>query len=125
MPNLFGLNIAKLVNDSIRGAGNVRPGVLSHSGPPYVRDIENLSGGVVPTVTTHEVSGFVEQKETRRSDQIGTTYESTISILGDSVNPKITPTVNDMVVMDGVTYTLIELLSVDPSAALYDFRAQT
>ena len=125
MANLFGLDIAKIVNDSITSAGNVRPGVLTHNGPPNVRDPENPSAGIQPTLTTHNIRGFVEQKEVRRSGQVGALFVSTVSILGESVNPKIIPEVNDIVVIDDVTYSLVELTARDPALALYEFRAQT
>ncbi len=125
MPKIFGLDIAKLVNDSISSAGDVRPGTLSHNTGPRVRDPENLTGGIRSTVTTHDIRGFVEQKEIRRPGQVSTVFESTVSIFGDSVNPKVAPTVNDTVIMDGVTYSLVKLLELDPASALYVFLAET
>ena len=125
MPKLFGLDIAKIVNASIAAAGNVRPGVLHHSGPPYIRDPDNLTAGLVPTESTHDVRGFAETSEVRRPDQVGTLVRSVLYILGESVNPKIVPVVNDKVVMDGTTYSLVELLELDPASALYKFRAET
>lgn len=125
MGKLFGIDIAKLVNDSIVSAGNVRPGTLHHSGPPHVRDPENLTDGNQPTITTHSIRGFVEKREVRRSGQVGALFVSVVAILGESVNPKIVPKVNDVVVIDNETYTLIELLALDPALALYEFKAET
>lgn len=125
MPDLFGLDIAKVVNDAISSAGGVRPGVLTHFNPPFERDPDNPTSGVDATLTTHDIRGFVDRKEVRRPGQVGAMYESVVSILGASINPKTIPKVNDTVVMDGATYKLVELAKLDPAAALYEFKAET
>lgn len=124
MLSLFGLDIAKIVNDAIKSGGGVRFGTLIHF-TVGTRSPDNLSGGTNPITTTHIISGFVEQKEIKRSGQVGATVESVVSILGDSINPQVIPRVNDVVEMDGERYNLIELLARDPAAALYEFKAET
>lgn len=124
MPDLFGLDIAEIVNESIASAGNVRPGTLEHADYPYIRDPDSLTGGLKPTISIHAVRGFVETSEVRRPGQVGALFSSVVYILGASVNPKVVPKVNDTVIMDGGTYSLVELLELDPALALYKFRAE-
>ena len=124
MPKLFGLDIAKMVNDSIKSAGNVRPGILEHANSPYTRDQDDKTSGLQPTITIHAIRGFVETKEIRRLGQVGTLFSSAVYIIGASVNPKVVPRVNDTVTMDGGIFFLVELLELDPALALYKFLAE-
>jgi hypothetical protein len=50
---------------------------------------------------------------------------SVVSILGASLSPAVVPAVNDIVVIDGSTFTLVELLNLDPAEALYEFAADS
>jgi len=123
MVELFGIDIAKVVNDSITGAGGVRPGTLTKV-TPGTRTGGSLTGGTNPTTTSHSFQGFVETKEVRRDGQVGAGIMAVVTMLGDSVSPTAVPTVNDTVLIDGVTYTLLELLSRDPAEAVYEFAAE-
>lgn len=123
MPNLFGLNIAKLVSDSIAQAGGVRPGVLSHMAPG-ARTAGDLASGVNPTTTMHSFKGFVERRVVRRRGFIEPMDTPVVTLLGASVSPSVVPAINDVVTVDGAEYTLLELLSADPAAAVYEFAAE-
>jgi hypothetical protein len=123
MADLFGLDIASLVNSAIAGAGGVLPGTLTRIIPGVRGD--NPTDGTNPTKTTHSFSGFVEQKDKRILGEVAAANQSTISILGASINPVAVPRVNDQVLLDGSTYTLVELLSLDPARALYEFSADS
>lgn len=124
MANLFGLDIAGIVNNAISSAGGVRPGILTKT-TPGTRTPGDLIGGTNPTMTTHSFQGFVEQKSERRAGQVGASLGGqTVSILGASVSPAAVPAVNDSVTIDSVTYNLVELVSRDPAEALYEFGAQ-
>ena len=68
--------------------------------------------------------GFVETKEDRRPGQVGASTLSVVTVLGTSVSPAAAPEVNDRALIDGVTYTLVELLSSDPAAAVYEFKTE-
>lgn len=121
MANLFGIDIAGIVNTSIAGAGGVRPGQLTRS-TPGTRTPGDLTGGTNPTTQTLPFQGFVTRKVNRqRGTAVGNPYAE-VSILGASIS--IVPEVNDVIVMDGRRYTLVELLSVDPALALYVFRGE-
>lgn len=121
MPNLFGLNIAGIINSEIASAGGVLSGTLTRT-VPGTRTGGSLTAGTNPTETTHPFKGFAETKENRRSGQIGAQSMAVVTILGASLS--VVPEVNDSVLLEGVTYVLVELLSRDPAAAVYEFRAE-
>lgn len=123
MANLFGLDIAKLVSQSISAAGGLRSGNLTKYSNT-TRTGGNLTAGLNPSSTTHTFDGFVESREVRRPNQIGATSVTVISILGDSITTATVPKVNDKVSIDGTSYTLIELLELDPAGAVYEFLAE-
>lgn len=121
MPNLFGIDIAGIINSEIAGAGGVLSGTLTRT-VPGTRTAGSLTAGTNPTETTHSFKGFVETKADRRPGQIGVQSMAVVTILGASLS--VTPEVNDTALLDGVTYTLVELLTRDPAAAVYEFRAE-
>lgn len=124
MANLFGLNIAKIVNDSIAGAGGVLSATLTKT-TPGTRTPGSLTGGTNPTTATYACKGFIELKEVRRPDQVGASVKPTITILGASVASSAVPEVNDSILIDGSTYQLIKLISRDPASAVYEFEAES
>lgn len=121
MPNLFGLDIAGIINSEIARAGGVLSGTLTRT-VPGTRTGGSLTAGTNPTETTHSFKGFAETKEDRRSGQIGAQSMAVVTVLGASLS--VVPEVNDRALLDGVTYTLVELLSRDPAAAVFEFRAE-
>ena len=123
MVELFGLDIAKVVNDEVTNAGGVRDGSLAKQ-IPGTRTGGSLTGGTNPTTTTHTFKGFVQTKEVRRSGQLGAGALAVVAILGASISPVAVPEVNDEATVDGVTYVLVELLSRDPAEALFEFRGE-
>lgn len=123
MPNLFGLDIASLVNKSLKSAGGVRPGTLVRS-VPGTRTTGALGGGVQPVETSFRFSGFVETKQDRRPDSTVPVSYPRVSILGASLSPATEPAVNDVASVDGRSYRLLELLEADPAGALYVFKAE-
>lgn len=123
MVELFGIDIAQVVADSIAGAGGVRPGSMTKV-TPGTRTPGDLTDGTNPTTTAHTFQGFVETKEARRDGQVGAGIMAVVTVIGASVVPLAVPEVNDTVVIDGVTYTLLELLSRDPASAVYEFAAE-
>lgn len=120
MPDLFGLNIGKIVNDALTSAGGLVAGTLT-SYTPGTRST-NKTDGTNPTSTSHTFQGFVEQEEVR-DGTVGSVNRSTVSIMGASLDPVVAPKVNDQVVIDGGTYTLVKLIDLDPAEALYKFEA--
>ena len=118
---LFGLDIAKLVNDNISAAGGVLPGVLTRE-TPGTRTPGDLAGGTNPTTATYPFRGFVTTAGERRPGSTSASSISTVSILGASI--AVVPEVNDEVNIEGTDWTLLELVERDPAAALYVFRAE-
>lgn len=123
MTKLFGLDIARLVDQSIRSAGGVLSGTLVRS-VPGTRTSGDLAGGLQPTTTTHSCRGFVETRQSRRSDSTVPVSYPQVSVLGASVTPAAVPAVNDLVTFGGRRYRLLELLQSDPAEALYVFKGE-
>ena len=130
MPNLFGLDIAKLVADGIAQAGNLRPGTLTHVVGPGARDPNNPNAGRQPVTTTHSFQGFVEVRAVRRDDTLIAEPRPILTILGATLNPPIDfpagPDVDlgDKATIDGMTYTLVRLIERDPAGATYVFEVR-
>ncbi len=122
MADLFGLDIAGIINDEIAGSGGVLTGTLNKI-TPGTRTGGSLTDGTNPVITGHTFKGFVETREKRRKGQVSGDPVSVVTVLGASVSPAAVPEVNDSVILEGVTYTLTELLSRDPAAAVYEFHA--
>ena len=121
MPDLFGLDIAGIINTEIANAGGVRSGTLTKE-TPGTRTPGDLAGGTNPTSVAYTFNGFVEQKAT--AGDLTQMSMAVVTILGASVTPTAVPEVNDRVLIDGITWELVELLSRDPAAAVYEFRAE-
>lgn len=122
MAELFGIDIAGIINTELANAGGVRSGTLTKTAPG-TRTGGSLTGGTNPTTTAHTFNGFVETKAKRRRGQVGAEPMAVVTILGASVTPAAVPEVNDTVLIDGATFTLLELLNRDPAEAVYEFRA--
>lgn len=123
MTDLFGLDIAGILSTEISKAGGLRPGTLVKS-TPGTRTGGSLTGGTNPTTTNHTLQGFVENREVRLKGQVSASLVPVVAILGASVSPVAVPEVNDKVTIDGVTYTLAELISRDPASALFEFAGK-
>ena len=124
MPDLFGIDIAGILNTEISKAGGLVPGTLSRV-TPGTRTVDNLTAGTNPTTTGHTFQGFVENKEVRLAGQVSSKSVPVITVMGASVLPITVPEVNDTVILEGITYTLTELVSRDPAAAVYEFAGQS
>ena len=121
MPNLFGINIPQLVAQSIQNAGGLRPGILQR---------EVGGGGIDPTnpnrvvkaqkTQAYNFQGFVERRTIREPDTLIQDGADVVTILGGSITTP--PQSGDKVVIDGVTYILGNIISADPSGAVYEFQ---
>ncbi len=123
MPELFGLDIARLVADSIESAGNLRPGTLAKSEPGQ-EDPNDPTAPVSSITTAHSFQGFIEAKAVRREDTLIAEAVPVMTILGASVNPVAEPAVNDKATIDGITYELVRLITRDPASAVYEFEVR-
>ena len=119
MTELFGINIAALVDQSIQSAGGLKTGTLIRA-TPGTRTAGNLTGGNNPTSTSYTVRGFVENKtERRRAGDLATVGGEQISILGNSLPGDVEPRANDQVIFEGLTYTVTAITERDPARALF------
>ena len=120
MPNLFGIDIAGILNDAINSAGGLRPATLFKS-VNGTRTPGNLGGGTNPTDPPPESSCqvYVEKNTTRIEGTLAQTGGMTIGIIGASISPARVPEPSDEVLVDGVTYTIVSIREVDPADALY------
>lgn len=117
---LFGIDIAKLVNDSIAAAGGVLPGILVQK-INTGRTAGDLTAGQNPTQTRHSFQGFIENRsQTRRAGTLVSQGGQIISILGDSLPSGIVPEQGDRIEIEGRTFDILEVPTRDPAAALYE-----
>lgn len=117
MPELFGIDIAGLVNDSVQSAGGLVDGTLYRDSGN--RNPADLTDSTVQT-TEYGFSGFVSAKQVR-IDGLVKQGMPVITILGASIDT--VPMVNDRVLMDGRRYMLTQLIRSDPAEAVFEFQA--
>lgn len=122
MPDLFGLDIAGIINDSISSAG----GVLDLTLIKTVQGVRkaNPTEGYETTVTSHPCNGFKDEKKAGRKGQTMTKQEeSIVVILGDSLPAGTIPEQGDQITIEGETLRIDEIPKRDPAAATYSCRA--
>lgn len=122
-PSLFGIDIAGIVNDSIQGAGGLRPAVLTKA--TYgARTAGSLSGGKAKTTKDYAASGLIEDY---RDDQIDGEVivrgDRKVMLLGASIEGGVIPAVGDEVTIEGASYR-VEHVTRDPAAATYSLQAR-
>ncbi len=122
MANLFGLDIAGIINTEIAAAGGLVAGTLTKTSAG-TRTGGALTAGTNPVTTVHAISGFVEKRTRRFEGQLIADVMTVVTILGASVSPAAVPEVNDSVTLDGADHVLTALLSRDPASAIYEFQA--
>ena len=124
MTKLFGIDIAKVINDEIQNAGGVLSGVLTTS-TPGSRTGGNLTDGTNPTSASVAFNGFVESRVVRgkgAQDSLVTRSVFVLTILGASIS--VIPQEMDTAVIDSQTWKLLELIGRDPASAVYEFRVE-
>ncbi len=119
------MDIARLIDDEIAGAGGVLSGVLTKT-TPGSRTTGSLAGGTNPAKVKHAFRGFLENvSETRRSGGLSTVEGEVLSILGASLPAGVVPEVNDLATLEGIEYEFVALINRDPAAAIYQFRVES
>ncbi len=119
MPELFGLDIAGIVDGAMQQAGGVKAGVLVKS-TPGTRTSGQLTGGTNPTTTSYPFRGFLEQRsEVRREGTIVRSGGQFMSIFGASLPAGLEPTSGDLATLENTQYSVVRLVSRDPASALY------
>lgn len=120
MPNLFGIDIAGLVNSSIAGAGGVLTGTL-HKRTAGTRTSGQLTSGVNPTYVDSTFNGFIDRKTSTQlvGGTLVTKEGERASILGASISPAAVPEMGDELTLEGNRYKITKVLDRDPAGALY------
>ena len=119
MSQLFGLNIAAIVDGAIQQAGGVKTGTLTKSAPG-TRTPGSVTGGTNPTPTAYSFRGFVENRTSqRRPGELVKVSGEFVSILGNSLPAGVEPEANDLVAIEGTEYTVTGVVERDPASALY------
>lgn len=119
MPDIFGLNLAKIIDDSIVKAGGTNTGVLIKT-IGGVRTPGNLTGGTNNTTQNYDFRGFRDNSTNkRRSGETVKAAGETVSIFGNSLPAGVEPEANDKVTIEGITFEVLEVKERDPAAALY------
>lgn len=120
MPNIFGIDIAGIVDSSLTAAGGLLPATL-HSVTQGTRANGAIASGTNPTETAYpckgivsdyavgQINGFLIQAGDRKVLLVGK------SIAGGTVEPKP----SDRVTIEGRTYSVVGVTR-DPAAATYE-----
>lgn len=116
---LFGLDIAGLINDNL--AEGLLDGTVKHF-TAGARNPSNLLAGKSSTDTTHKFKGIWENVKPREVDgeNILVTDRKAL-IIGDSISPAIVPKVDDEITIEGLTLNVVRELERDPAGAAYLF----
>ena len=123
MGDLFGLDIAQLVADSIASAGNLQTGTLLKS-TPGPEDPTDPTAAVAATITRYSFQGFIQQRAVRRDETLIAEPTPILTIIGKSVSPDAEPKINDRAELAGMTYELETLIRRDPAGAVYEFQVK-
>ena len=120
MAILFGLDIAKIVNDALAAAGGVLDGVLVRE-TAGERDPAKLTAPRLKTITRHNFKGFLENRSDKYRD--GTLIEQggeMASLLGASLPSGIVPEDGDRIEIEGHSFRINSVPGRDPAAAIYE-----
>jgi hypothetical protein len=80
----------------------------------------DLSAGTNPKTADHVCRGFVEEFRSEQIDGANVRYgDRIVAILGASLPAAVAPRPNDRVMIEGVTYRVIRVLSRDAGQAVW------
>ncbi len=115
MAKLFGVDIAKIVNQEI--SPGLLEGTLTHE-VPGTRTTGNLAGGTNPTTSTHSFKGIQEDLSVFRPEELNEEATAGVLIVVNSLSPTIVPVIGDKVVF-AAGDPVMRILSIkkDPASA--------
>ena len=116
MPDLFGLDIASIVNSAIGDAGGLRPATLVKM-TPGTRTGGSLSYGTNPTQASYTTSGIFEPSTAADAQTLTRRQRGTVMLLAKPLG-SVVPETGDQVTIEGAAYA-VEAVSRDPAAATY------
>ncbi len=119
---LFGLDIAKIVADSIKSAGGVLDATLISVTPGTGTDAEPNS--FKPTTTTHSARGFIDDyRDSQVDGTIVRRGDRRVTLLGATISPPVAPKTNDRVTIEGFTFD-VQKVRRDPAGATYELQVR-
>lgn len=119
MPDLFGLDIAGIIADSIESAGGVLSGKLFKV-TSTDRTTGALTGGTNPINKGHAFKGFYDDRQLRTLPESLVQQDSRmIVLLGATIEGGVVPTPGDSILLEGDETTIDRIIERDPAAATY------
>lgn len=124
MPDLFGLDIAGIVDQSFASAGGTRNGTLTRD-VVGTRDSSNLAGGTQNGTLSWTFRGFLDEfSSSHRNGTFAKESGKIMAIFGASISSTsggatTAPAPGDVVTLDGLTFYVYEVRS-DPAQALFE-----
>ena len=116
---LFGIDIAKVVNDAIASAGGVLDATLIKV-TAGTRTAGSLTSGTNPTESPLRCKGFYDDAQKSRFPNTLVQKDTRIAaILGASVPGRVAPEPGDKITLENETSEVLEILERDPASALY------
>ena len=116
MVELFGIDIAQLIDDNISDG---LPDVVLIKVTPGTRDPSDVTGGTQPTSASFAAKGFIEDytdfEFNSTSVQIG---DRKITLIGNSIESLQIPDTGDRITIEGETWNIMNVKR-DPAAATY------
>lgn len=116
MPNLFGVDIAKEINDAM-GSGLLAATLIKVT--PGTPTTGSLTSGSNPKTSSSSCRGVIEEYDSREID--GTIIymgDRKVLLLGGSLPSGTVPTPGDRVTIEGSTFDVVGVKR-DPAAASY------
>ena len=124
MADIFGLDLAGIVNDAINDAGGLIPltlltrtGGTRTTGDPAggrnATESPSTGQGIIEDYLDDEIDGTVVRQGDRR-----------VLIMGASLPSGVVPSTNDSVTIEGRTYKIVGPVKRDPAAASYTCQAR-
>lgn len=123
MPDLFGLDIAGMINDYMG------EGLLPLTLTKVVKSLDSGSTTMTTTSTTsYSGRGFIEafkDIELLARDNTVQASDRRVVVLGASLPGGVVPNKGDQITIEGKTYYLVDILKRDPAAATYECHCRS
>lgn len=119
MPDLFGLDIAGIIADSIESAGGVLSGKLIKV-TRGTRTSGSLAAGTNPTKKPFGFKGFYDDSRALKlPESLIQRGDRVVVLLGATIQSGAIPEPNDKIILEGEETTIDRIIDRDPAAATY------
>lgn len=116
---LFGLNIAKIINDSIVQAGGLEEAILIKVSKG-VRDTNNPTAALVGTKNSYSAQGVIINYTDKEIDNtLILRNDRKVILIAESIQSQKIPEMSDQITIEGVTYDIVGEVQRDPAGATY------